>query len=305
MLVFQTILLRLLPLYAVIVLGYLAGRFLLAQRETVAAILIYILAPVVMFDGAYTVSFSGGILLLPLLFWFLCSLLCVCWYAVASHIWKDATKNLLAFTAGTGNTGYFGLPVAVAIFSPKALGIMTLSLLGFVLYEQSFGFAMVAKGNHTTRESILKAIRLPTLYASVLGLMLNAFHAHLGGEYARIAVDFRGAYSVLGMLMVGIGMVGAKRKGLDARFLTLAFIAKFVVWPLLVGAVIFLDVHVFHLFDTFTHRVMFLLSIVPMAANTVVFASVLRVHPEKAAASVFLSTLFALLFIPLAVALFL
>jgi len=46
-----------------------------------------------------------------------------------------------------------------------------------------------------------------------------------------------------------------------------------------------------------------LFSIFPIAANKVAFATELKVHPEKAALTVFLSTLFALFYIPLVVSL--
>jgi hypothetical protein len=52
------------------------------------------------------------------------------------------------------------------------------------------------------------------------------------------------------------------------------------------------------------HAALLLLSFVPMAANTVVIANLLGVRPEKAAIAVFLSTLAALLYVPLMVSLF-
>jgi predicted permease len=51
--------------------------------------------------------------------------------------------------------------------------------------------------------------------------------------------------------------------------------------------------------------VLLVLSIVPIASNTVAFATKLRAHPEKAAFTVMLSTLVALVYIPVFVYLFL
>ena len=52
-------------------------------------------------------------------------------------------------------------------------------------------------------------------------------------------------------------------------------------------------------------KVLLVASITPLAANTVVFATELKTHPKKASFAVFLSTIFALLYIPVFVALFL
>jgi len=49
--IFLLLFTRLIPLYLIIGLGYIAGKKLHAEKETIAALLIYILAPVVVFDG--------------------------------------------------------------------------------------------------------------------------------------------------------------------------------------------------------------------------------------------------------------
>jgi predicted permease len=54
-------------------------------------------------------------------------------------------------------------------------------------------------------------------------------------------------------------------------------------------------------FSPLVRQVMVLLSVVPMAANTVAIAADLRVHPEKAAVAVLATTFFALVYIPLVV----
>src|SRR5690606_25831099 len=83
--------------------------------------------------------------------------------------------------------------------------------------------------------------------------------------------------------------------------ITRAFIPKFVVWPALVIALILFDQQVTHLFvgRNDIYQVMFLMSIVPIAANTVAYATFLKTEPERAALIVFVSTIFAIVYIPL------
>lgn len=91
----------------------------------------------------------------------------------------------------------------------------------------------------------------------------------------------------------------------DTKFTSLAFLAKFIGYPALIGGFVFLDSAYFELFDTRVHTVMMLLAIVPMAANTITYAAFLKAHPEKAAVTVMASTLFALLYIPIFISIFL
>ena len=297
--VFFTLLGKLIPLYLVILLGYIAGRMLRVQKESVAALLIYIIAPVVVFHGVVTTELTPGLLFLPVFFFLVCSFLGFSFLLIGGRIFGDGRKNILAFMAGTGNTGYFGLPVSLALFGDSVLGIVVLSTLGLILYENSLGFYFTARGNHATRESIAKVIRLPAMYAFLLGLAIHFLDLPLGSAYEAIAVNFRGAYSVLGMMLIGLGIAGMERFELDLPFLSLAFAAKFLAWPALILFFVFLDRSSLHLYSSEIHRVLFLLSVVPLAANSVAVATELKVEPGKAAVAVLFSTLAALLIIPI------
>src|SRR5437868_4611116 len=109
MTVFLALLLKLIPLYLLILLGMIAGRYLNASKETVAAILIYILAPVIFFNGAATAHVTAGLLSLPVLFFVLTVAICATFYALTKPLFTDSTRNLAAFSASSANSGYFGL----------------------------------------------------------------------------------------------------------------------------------------------------------------------------------------------------
>lgn len=303
--IFLLLLARLIPLYAIIGLGYIAGKKLEAQKETIAALLIYVIAPIVVFDGVLRTPITWSTLSIPFFFLLCCCLLCGAGYFFASFFWKDANRNILAFTSGSGNTGYFGLPVSLAIFGESHLGFTVLSLLGFLLYENSLGFFITARGKYSAKESFGKLLRLPTLYAFALAIVVQKFDPSLGEIYTTAAQNFRGAYAVLGMMMIGLGIASMDRFRFDWRFTGIAFSMKFVAWPALIGAVILLDNTIFHVWNTAIYQTMILMAIVPLAANTIVFATHLKAEPEKASVAVLLSTLFALGFIPLIAGLFL
>lgn len=307
MAVFLALVGKLLPLYLFIVAGYLLGVFLHLKRRPVALLLLYILSPLVIFEGSWTAPLSRGTLALPLLFLVICSVLCVFFYWVSRCIWQrgDTMRNLAAFASANGNTGYFGIPVALALFPPERLGIVVLSSLGFVLYECSTGFFVLARGNFTLRESVRKILALPLMYAFVLGIVVNASHVPVPELVGVVFRNVRSIYSVLGMLLIGVSLAGERLSAIDAKLLTFTTVAKLVIWPILMLLLIALDRYVFHVFGNDVHDVMLLMGIVPLAVNTVVYSSVLKVHPEKAAVAVMVSTVIALFFIPAVSAVFL
>ena len=298
MALFLTLFLKLLPLYGIIVLGFVATHFLKVQKESIALLLLYVLSPLIVFHGAYTASLQSGVLFLPLFFFLSACGISTIAYFVGGMVWKDNTRNIFAYSAATGNTGYFGIPVALALLGNEVLGTIVLSTMGLIFFENTMGFFITARGTHTVKESIYKVLCLPTLYGFLLGILLNALHIGLPKSYFAIIQDVRGAYALLGMMIIGMGIAGFKRLEVDAPFLGLSFFAKFLFWPAYTFAAVIIDQRFLHLLSLELHTIMLLLSLMPMAANTVVLATALRVKPEKAALGVLSTTLFALFFIP-------
>lgn len=288
-----------------ILLGYISVRVLKAQRETIARMLIYIIAPIIVFYGSYTAEINIVNLSLPFLFYVVSSLIAILFLGIGTLVFKnDSTKNILAFTAGTGNTGYFGIPVTLILLGNDALSLAVFSLLGFFLYECTTGFFMVARGNHTVKESLTKLVKLPIIYAFFIGLILNYLKIDLGDIAITTFDSFKASYSILGMMMVGMGLASVKIQHIDLKFISFSFLSKFIFWPLIIFCIVFADKNFFHLYNQNIYNIMILMSIVPLAANTVTYATELKVHPEKAALAVLLSTLFALFYIPLMAGLF-
>lgn len=297
--IFFTIFAKLVPFYIVILLGFIAGKYLNVKKEIIAPLLIYIIAPAVIFTGGYTIKISYGTLSLPILFFIISSCLSLLIFYLAGFIWKGATRNILALIAGTGNVGYFGLPVAISIFGNSSVGIVALILMGIYLFQNSIGFYLTSRFHYTTAESLKKVLKLPLLYAFFLGLIINALGIKLGRTYFEAFGNFRGAYSVLGMMIIGLGISDIKIYKFDKKFLGISFLTKFILWPLIILAVILFDRQFLNLYDSNIYKIMMLMAIVPFAADAVSYASLLKAEPEKTSLAVLLSTIFALFYIPL------
>ncbi|MFA7092410.1 MAG: transporter, partial [Arcobacteraceae bacterium] len=68
MTVFFTLLGKILPLYFSILLGFFSTKFFNCDKETIAKILLYILAPLIVFNATISVEIIPSILFLPLFF---------------------------------------------------------------------------------------------------------------------------------------------------------------------------------------------------------------------------------------------
>jgi predicted permease len=295
LLIFQEIL----PLLLIILIGVGVRRIAHIHPVVLASILIFVATPTVVFLGAYNLQLSIGLVLLPF---------CVCGIAITFALlcerytrswWSDGTHRLLAVSVGTSNTGYFGLPMAVAILGPDALPIAVMFGFGQILFENTFGYYLAARHQHSIAEARKKLLKLPSVYALLIGLALNYFHVELYDVAEKTLTLLRGLYTPLGMMIIGVTLAGLTTFKLDGKYLTAILVNKFLMWPLAVIGLIALDQHFFNLLPNEVYAVMLLQSIAPAAANTAAFAAQFDMHPDKAAVGILISTLIAVFYVPL------
>jgi len=279
-------------------LGWTVGSTLKIKSGDISALLIYIISPFVIFvsilqspaDWSYF-TYSLGALVTA-------SVAAAVAYAIGRLLWRDGRANLFSFAGGTGNTGYFALPLVFALFNEKQIAIAVFIIIGVNIYEFTVGYFITARGVLDTRQSLGRIARLPILYAALIGMAFKMLDIQLGEIVVSSLSNFKGAYSVLGMMVIGITLAAYRKIEVDWPFLLAAIGWKHVAYP-------FLGILAFHYvagLPTETLAVVALMLATPMAGNTVVISSNLGVHPEKAALSVMLSTVLAVVTVPLAVA---
>lgn len=302
---FFKLLLTLIPLYIIILLGYFSKKYLNINKEAIANLLIYFIVPVVVFYGVLKAEINAETLSIPVLFFIIPTLISIISYYFLGFFWKDKTRNILSLTAGSANIGYLGLPVSLAIFGNESISIISLALVGMSPYHNAFGFFLAAKGNHTTKESFQKISKIPIIYAFILGLIVNLLDINLGKIFESTADNFSGAFVVLGMMLIGAALGGCKKFVFDAKIVVYSLMSSFFIWPLFMWGAILINQNTLVLFNENLYKIFMLLSVMPVGANIVAYATILDNNPEEISLAVLINTLFALIFIPLFVALFL
>ena len=298
------LLVKLLPLYLLAGLGFVGGRWVELKSQEIGRAVLFFISPAVIFKGFYQADLSSAQAALPVgVFAVACTLGLLATVA-GRRLWRDGTERIVAFSAGTGNTGFFGIPACLALVGPESFPYVVMFSFGAIAYEVSLGFYLVARTRATVREAVRRALAYPGLHACWIGLALNLSGLRLP-EVMAVTVDFlSGAYVPLGMMIVGLGLAGLQdRRGLDPVFGAFAFGFKFLAWPAFAFGFVALDVAWLGLFDTTARQVILVQGLVPMAAVTVVHAAIQQVHPEKASVAVAASTLFALFYLPFALTL--
>lgn len=305
MVIFNLVFFKVLSSLLSVLVGYLSGKFSNVEKDSIAALLFYFVAPIVFFAIPTSTRLSFSSLGITAVTFTLCTCLGFFSYWIYGKIWQDSHRNILALSAGTGNSGYVVLPIATTILNDNTLSIYALGLIGIAIYESSIGCYFCARSVSTFKESILKVIKLPLLNSFFLGCTLSLLGFKLPIFFHEFVFNMKGAYSILGMVMIGLALSNIKKFELDIKFISAAFISKFLFYPILFNIFIILDKFVFGWYSTEYYNALQLLSIAPLGTNTIVLASLYKIHPEKVVTAVLLSLVFVLLYMPVMTSIFL
>lgn len=294
--IFLALVIKMLPLYAIMGAGYAIGRKFPDAVAAISNTQIMLVSPIVLATSIAGLSFRGEYLLLPCLFFIVCCTMALLTRRLATCM--GPARNLLAFACGSANNGYFGVPVALILFDEHMIGLFMLAGLGFIFFENTLGYYLIARGRFTIRESLARLVRLPPLHGAVIGVVLSILALRIPEFLAPAVRDFRGAYVVFGALIIGLGLSRVKSLRGDRHFAGWTIIMKFAAWPVAVAGLVWADTHFFQIFDGEVHHMMMLLGLLPIPANTVAYAIQLEAGAEKAAVAVFINTVLALIYIP-------
>ena len=319
---FTEIFVKLLPLYFLIIIGYIAGRFLNVERASIAPLLLYIVVPIVVFRGIFLTEINAKTLSYPLFYFLVSVLMSMSFYFIGKKVF-DGDKieaALLSMACSLSNVGYFGIPLVLMLLGDGVLGVAVLLTLGFTLHENTLAYFLVAKGVSGAKAALMRTLRLPTVYAALLAVLMNQLYYRYflisfpaeNTKFVQSIVDtfiktmdhFVGVLIVLGMLMVGLGLSQIREMKFNWKFINLTLFAQFIVYPALALLFIFLNQTFFHFYNEEVLQIIFLMSLVPIGANTITIASRLKINNGTLSFAVLISTFLSLFVIPFAVILF-
>ncbi|EKL1160956.1 AEC family transporter [Klebsiella pneumoniae] len=174
--------------------------------------------------------------------------------------------------------------------------IRTFPKVASSIYEFTAAYYITARGRYSIKNSLILVLKMPTLHAAILALILKYFHFELPGIIKSSVDGFVGGYSTLGMMIIGMSLARFDKLIPDWKFAVYSILWKQGLYALVIIAI-------FRLFNLshYEYVVMVMLACNPLAANIAAVASALDVHPEKAAFAIMLSTILAVVTVPLTI----
>ncbi len=220
--------------------------------------------------------------------------------AVGALVWlvlgrKNALRELFAFMTVFGNVGFMGFPVVRALFGEMAVLYASLLLVPFNMLAYSFG-AMLLRGKENNGERFdWKILISPPMVSTYVAIVLLFAHIHIPAP-VESAVDYMGDMIVpLSMIIIGASLGDMPLKEAMGDWRCYVFSAfRLIVVPVAVFFAMGLFVR-----DELVLGTMTVQAAMPVAAISAMLALQYGRNAEFASKTVFISTLFSTLTIPL------
>lgn len=225
---------NLLPIILLGSAGFALGKVLHVDPRGLGRVVFYVFSPVLIFDlliknqlklseAASVIAFTVTIVLVVGFLTF-----------VLGKVLKVERTALISIliTSMFANTGNYGLPLVSFAFGEKALSYAGIYFVTTTLLFYSLGVLLASLGHMNFKDAMLGLFRVPTLYAVLLALTVNALQFELPLALQR-AVDLASGGTIpLMLVLLGLQMTQVEFSK-NLRALQLSVSMRLLIAPIL------------------------------------------------------------------------
>jgi malate permease and related proteins len=279
-----------LPVFSLIGIGLVLHRKFKFDINTLSKLTTYFLMPAVSFLNVYESQLNGNLILIIIGFLLLQSLILMVISSGISRLFKfdKGVSAIFKNSVVLMNSGNFGLPVSQLVFQNNPLGasIQIIVMIFQNLLTFTYGLLNSVSVHHEKGSKIfLEFLKIPTLYAVLLGLLLQTFSVKLPLFLSNPIENAANAFLAIALVTLGAQSAYLKIYKISL-VLSMSILGRLVLAPLLALLIITcLGI------EGTAAQALFIASSFPTSRNSSLFALEYNNHPETAAQVVLVSTM--------------
>ncbi|RJX68964.1 AEC family transporter [Vibrio sinensis] len=273
------------PVFALVVVGFIVGRFIKPNFQAINRINMDAFTPALVFSSLVTIPLDHD--QLPLLFAALFAIL-----IPALVMWPICRWFGLNFKAWTPphmfrNSGNLAIPLFTYTFGEKALAPAVILFVIAACTHLTIGLAVLSSGN-----PLRQIIKMPIFIAALIALCINISGISLWAPLYDASVLLGQAAVPVMLISLGGQMCNIRLSGLRIGLLC-------TVQSLLTGAIAFACIYYFIPLPTMELQMMLLFTMLPPAVMNYLFAERFNIEPVQVASMVLFSNFFCIFTLPL------
>ncbi|RKQ35639.1 AEC family transporter [Oceanobacillus halophilus] len=280
-----------LPIMLVFVSGFVLQRIRVLDVKSVSAVCLYILSPALVFTSLYDAEFNSGYVII-IVYMFVLFFLMVFLNKLLARIfkWSQNIESASILATGFMNSGNYGLPVVIFSLGPAALPYAVFIMVVQGLQNNFFGIYYASRSSSGMKRAVQNVLKMPTTYAMILAFIFQYLNIGISESiHSTIAMVGDAAIPVM-MIMLGMQLGSITGIKLNWQVITSAVTLKMIAAPLFAFAFVhFLNV------DPLIGAVLIIISAMPTAATTTMYAIEFDTEPELVSSITFIATVSSIL----------
>ena len=224
---------NILPIILLSGAGFALGKLLHIDPRSLGRVVFYVFSPVLLFDllvqNQLNLTEAAVIVAFALCFILMIGVLTF----LIGYFLKLERSALVAILITTmfANTGNYGLPLVSFAFGEQALSYAAIYFATTTLLFYTLGVFLASLGHMTFQEAILGMFKIPTMYAVLFAILINAFNVEIPVPVARAVELAAGGTIPLMLILLGVQLTQVELSG-NQRALQLSVGLRLVIAPL-------------------------------------------------------------------------
>lgn len=278
---------NILPIILLSGAGFVLGKVLQIEPRSLGRVAFYIFSPVLIFDLLVKSPLKFGETAILVAFTF-CFVLAIGVLTLFAGMLLKLERPVLVSTLMVtmfANTGNYGLPLVSFAFGEQALAYAGIYFVTMTLLFYTLGVFLASLGHMNIKEAALGLLKIPTIYAVLLAVVINVWKITIPVPVAR-AVELASDGTIpLLLILLGVQLTQVQFSG-NQRALQLGVVFRLLLSPLV--AVLFAAL--FGL-QGFSRQASVTEASMPTMVSTTVLATEYNLDFKLVTAVVFISTL--------------
>lgn len=286
-----------LPVFIIFFIGYMGQKLIGFDIKSISTAALYLMSPFLAFRTFYSNELTMDyfyIVLFSLLLTVI--LLLIVWLTSLAMKATRPERSAMILGGVFMNSGNYGAPVVLFAFGAVGFDYAVVMMVLQSLLMNTIGIFFASLGGEekaTWRQSFQRVIRMPLIYAAILGIGLQLYDVKVPNTLMEGISLVADASIPTVMLVLGMQLAVIARKRVAYRYVSAVSVIRMVLSPLLaVGIVYFMPI------NDLLKAVIIVQSSMPAAANTTMFALQFGTEPDLVSFTTFITTLISILTIP-------
>ncbi len=193
-----------LPVFLVAIAGWVLARTIELDGRTLGRVLFYLTTPMLVFRSLYQMHVSATAVRNTVIVAVIVMTGTALLGWLSAYDLERRERAAITLTSGISNNGNMGLPLCLFAFGQPGLSLASVYYVVSSFLTNTFGSVIASAGTLPIQSAFLQIVRVPVLYAAILGLVFNRLQWTLPVGIFR-AVDLLASAAVpLMLVMLGV-----------------------------------------------------------------------------------------------------